>query len=92
MKEVSVSKELFDRTFKEKNQWQEKYWKLHDEVVDIEREKNKEIERLNNIINEIEGCIEHIISESYFVNEDIDTSKFGYILDKIKTLKGVDKE
>lgn len=43
MKEVTVSKELFDRTFKEKCEWQDKYWKAYDELV----EQDREIERLN---------------------------------------------
>ena len=46
MKEVTVSKELFDRTFKEKCEWQDKYWKAYDELV----KQDREIERLNNII------------------------------------------
>lgn len=89
MKEVSVSKELFDRTFKEKNQWQEKYWKLHDEVVDIEREKDKEIERLNNIINEFNEFIEEVYNH---INVGDESDEFMLVFDKWQELKGVDKE
>ena len=49
-KEVSVSKELFDRTFKEKCEWQDKYWKVYDELVEKDREITrliKEIEKLH---------------------------------------------
>lgn len=76
MKEVIVSKELFDRTFKEKIQWQEEYWKLHDEIVDIEREKDKEIKRLNEYISFYEDLSKKQNKEIERLKEDIGVFKF----------------
>lgn len=53
-------------------------------------EKDKEIERLNNIINELE---EWLFVQIVINSEDdmIDTL-YSWVLDKIKELKGSDKE
>lgn len=50
--------------------------------IEIGKEAKKEIERLNNIINELEKWL---YDRSEFTN-------FGAVIDKIKELKGSDKE
>ena len=58
---------------------------LHDWLCDREIEKDKEIERLNNIINELEKyLIEHV--EKNYSND------YDNVLDKLDELKGNDKE
>ena len=75
MKEVTVSKELFDRTFKEKCEWKDKYWKAYDELV----EQDREIERLNNIIKEVRELLKNdYFEDGSFENED----KVFELLDK----------
>ena len=53
-------------------------------------EKDKEIERLNNIIDEIK---KYVIDEYYcFDNESLEFEIASNILDKLKELKGSDKD
>lgn len=106
MKEVTVSKELFDRTFKEKNDWKDKYWELHDEIVDIEREKNKEIERLKEMKLHTEKYASEM-EDKYILEKNKNNKAIEYIKEKARNncwidqyeaneligiLKGVDKE
>lgn len=65
-----------------------KVLKEHEDIID---EKEKEIERLNNIINELEKWLEEDLKEVY--------RDAGYrhklileVQDKLQELKGVDKE
>ena len=60
------------------SQEEEEKKKLQDRIDDA----LKEIERLNNIINELEK----------YLNERSEYTNFGVILDKIKELKGSEKE
>ena len=69
------NKELIQENIDKLNK---KRFALEMELID----KNKEIERLNNIINELEK----------YLNERSEYTNFGVILDKIKELKGSDKE
>lgn len=58
------------------------YFKQRNELYIGNQEKDKEIKRLNNIINELEKWLEE---RSEFTN-------FGEVLDKLQELKGSDKE
>ena len=72
----------------------EEYVILQNASDEVEEEKDREIERLNNIINEIEkesylGRIENQNNNDY--SKGLYTA-YKYINDKIKELKGSDKE
>ena len=57
-----------------------------------QKEKNKKIERLNNIINEFNKLIENEINESK-LEEDYDrVDAMEYCLATLRELKGSDKE
>ena len=62
------------------------------------KEKEKEIERLNNIINELEKwCLSWKENDKfcYLSSNDKDKCRYdiwGEVLDKLKELKGADKE
>ena len=61
-----------------------------EELITIYDEKDKEIERLNNIINELKR---YIGNEYYcFDNESLEFKIAKDILDKLQELKGSDKE
>ena len=70
------------------------------ELFKMCNEKDKEIERLNNIINSIENEVRNTTEEMYKTLVKIDgrgyysanLTRLDYLLDKIKALKGVDKE
>lgn len=61
---------------------------------------SEEIERLNNILNSIENEVRNTTEEMYKTLVKIDgrgyysanLTRLDYLLDKIKALKGVDKE
>lgn len=60
--------------------------KIYHSEFEIIDEKNKEINRLNNIINELEKyLIEHI--DEYRDMEQDAMFEFGLVLDKLKALK-----
>ncbi len=58
-------------------------------IGDILTQQNEEIERLNNIINELEKMLEQTIENSV-VQPHIEMAK--YTLKELKELKGSDKE
>ena len=61
-----------------------------EELITIYDEKDKEIERLNNIINELKR---YIGNEYYcFDNESLEFKIAKDILNKLQELKGSDKE
>jgi len=63
----------------------DRYFVERTELYKENQEKDKEIERLNNIINELE---KYIASEYYcFDNESIEFEVSKNILDKLKELK-----
>ena len=57
----------------------------------IIEEKNKEIDRLNNIINELEKWLIKHIDEYRDMEQDA-MFEFGLVLDKLKALKENNKE
>lgn len=60
--------------------------KIYHSEFEIIEEKNKEINRLNNIINKLEKyLIEHI--DEYRDMEQDAMFEFGLVLDKLKALK-----
>lgn len=90
-----------------------KYWIFEDEyeayenmdLIQALNEQNKEIERLNNIINELEEYLnkeqtrlatgtshtyEDSLNKTRYVNEDI-FNEITNILDKLKELRGENK-
>ena len=70
------------------------------ELFKMCNEKDNEIERLNNIINSIENEVRNTTEEMYKTLVKIDgrgyysasLTRLDYLLDKIKALKGDDKE
>lgn len=72
----------------------EEYMILQNASDEVEEEKDKEIERLTNIINELEKyCKEmaHIEENELIAMNDFEEVYID-VLDKIKELKGSDKE
>lgn len=72
----------------------EEYMILQNASDEVEEEKDREIERLNNIINELEKyCKEmaHIEENELIAMNDFEEVYID-VLDKIKELKGSDKE
>ena len=86
--------EMYDDVVKEKNkEYIELICRFRQTCNDI-KNKDKEIERLNNIINELEKYIEHYL----FCDRGLDVYETGIedacndILKKLKKLKDGDKE
>lgn len=86
---MSYGKEIFRPKYKETmdslNTIKDNYYALDQEYQWSSKEKDKEIERLNNIINELEEEISRHIA----LCTDITLND---ILDKLQELKGEDKE
>ena len=98
---LSVMSEENDRLRKEIKRLKEEYVILQNASDEVEEEKDKEIERLNNIINELEKWLgesiekhtEDYLDWKYDRNVYLAGSKkLQNVLDKLQELKGVDKE
>ena len=73
--------------------------RVHD-LYDENKELKQKVERLNNILDSIENEVRNTTEEMYKTLVKIDgrgyysanLTRLDYLLDKIKKLKGVDKE
>ena len=100
MKIPNYNKKIKHSTYLEMQQeierLKEEYMILQNASDEVEEEKDKEIERLNNIINELEQWLEEIKDRVIMYGIDDDTYKttnlYRDIKNKIKELKGSDKE
>ena len=66
-----------------------------EELITAYDEKDKEIERLNNIINELEKWFENMNIEKLATFDDYDIGQYNAykkVIDKLQELKGSDKE
>lgn len=62
-------------------------------LVDENKGLKKEIERLNNIINELEKWLEDVdIFQMNFIKNKKHITPYKAVLDKLQEIKGVDKE
>ena len=94
MNEISL-KDLLDSTFtiNEKGEMVGEFTlKRINTIGDILKDQLKEIERLNNIINEFDKLIENEINESKLEDDYERVDSLKYCLATLKELKRVDKE
>lgn len=59
-----------------------------DRMINCLERKDKEIERLNNIINELEKWLDDRQNSSVFYEEYENADVYGIVLDKLQELKG----
>ena len=94
----------FEANFTDKDYACKQYEKLVIHLAKQQEEKDKEIERLNNIINELEKILSEKIEAVEYMKETLGTSvykvnphidilekEYNYFSDKIKELKESDK-
>lgn len=67
------------------------------EIIDTNKYLSQEIERLNNIINELEKWLKseyerYLNDEENLVFSNVEAIDYGSVLNKLKELKGSDKE
>ena len=77
---------------KEIKRLKEEYIMLQNASDEVEEEKDKEIERLNNIINGMEKFFQYAYDNEVRPLNDRKVSVWTICLDKLKELKGSDKE
>ena len=90
--------ELGDKTIEQEEEikrLKEEYMILQNASDEVEEEKDKEMERLNNIINELEKYLQENINNiyAYFDNTPFGVEEtYKEVLSKLQELKGIDKE
>ena len=95
---INYTKEENDKWFDYKQRCIDNYEDYADNYIDLEieypseKEKEKEIERLNNIINGMEKFFQYAYDNEVRPLNDRKVSVWTICLDKLRELKGVDKE